>query len=347
MTNGKRPYPLPLRVDEVTAHWLSAATGFRIQNAEIVDIIYGTSTKIRVKIEADAAEPKTVIVKGGFEDHSLSMKEMYANEAAYYRDIAPVLPLEAPECWFAGSDPNSHQSIVIIEDLVASSATFLHAQKPMSYEKTVKRVEALARYHAASWNNPEGRWSWLSGRFTDWSMVYAERYLEPDTWRYYCESPRGAAVSATLHDRDWMRRALGNFRQLEQTGPVCVIHGDTHLGNLYETRDDEPGFFDSQPSLTHPFIETAYHITCALDLADRAKWERDLVKVYLEALEANGVTAPDFEQAWHWYRQCLAYGFFIFLINETRFQTEAVNTAYTARFCAALLDHDVKNLIGD
>ena len=347
MANRQSPLALPLKTDEVTAAWLSDATGVNVTDAEIVDIIYGTSTKIRMKVEAGNALPKTLIVKGGFEEHSPLMKEMYANEAAYYRDILPILPLESPQCWFAGSDPDSHQSIVIIEDLVASGATFLHAQQPMSYAATAKRVSALARYHAASWNNPDGRWSWLSGRFTDWSMVYAERYLQPDTWRHYCESPRGAAVSVTLHDRDWMRRALTDFRKMEEQGPVCVIHGDTHLGNLYETRDGEPGFFDSQPSLTHPFIETAYHITCALDLADRAKWERDLVKIYLEALGTNGVAAPDFDQAWHWYRQCLAYGYFIFLINEIRFQTEAINTAYAARFGAALLDHEVKDLIGN
>lgn len=40
------------------------------------------------------------------------------------------------------------------------------------------------------------------------------------------------------------------------------------------------------------------------------------------------------------HRREIAYGLFIFFVNETRFQTEAVNTAYTARFGAAALDHD-------
>ena len=45
-------------------------------------------------------------------------------------------------------------------------------------------------------------------------------------------------------------------------------------------------------------------------------------------------------RAWEAHRREIAYGLFIFLINETQFQTEAVNTAYCARFGAAALDHD-------
>ena len=66
---------------------------------------------------------------------------------------------------------------------------------------------------------------------------------------------------------------------------------------------------------------------------------------YLEALNANGVQAPSYDSAWLSYRRSLAYGYFIFLINETRFQTEAVNTAYAARFGAAMLDHGTIDLL--
>ena len=40
------------------------------------------------------------------------------------------------------------------------------------------------------------------------------------------------------------------------------------------------------------------------------------------------------------YGVFLAFGYAIFIINEAQFQTEANNTAYTARFGQAMLDHD-------
>ena len=44
------------------------------------------------------------------------------------------------------------------------------------------------------------------------------------------------------------------------------------------------------------------------------------------------------------HRREIAYWLFIFLINETRFQTEAIDTAYTPRFGGAALDHQTFEL---
>lgn len=65
---------------------------------------------------------------------------------------------------------------------------------------------------------------------------------------------------------------------------------------------------------------------------------------YLKSLAAHGVNAPSFESAWEAHTREIVYGLFIFLINETRFQTEAINTAYTARFSSAALDHGTREL---
>ena len=41
----------------------------------------------------------------------------------------------------------------------------------------------------------------------------------------------------------------------------------------------------------------------------------------------------------------LAYAYFVFIINASIFQPEAVNTAYAARISAAMLDHDTAGLL--
>jgi hypothetical protein len=349
---------LPLETGGITAAWLEAALRFRypelgLQSVQIEDVILGTSTKIRARPGyvpgRSAGLPETLIVKGGFESHSPSMKEMYVNEIRAYRDVLPFVEMNAPACYYAGSDPGSHQSIVIMEDLKPKGVVFLHAQRPQSPAQVAQRLKAMARYHAQTWNSPDfapgQRWDFITGRHEDWSVIYQDRYLVPEVWRHYMESPRGAAVSIRLHDGEWMRGALRALGRYHQQFQPCLIHGDTHLGNLYEEADGEPGFFDMQVARAPWFTEVTYHIVAALDIADRPKAEETLLRHYLDALKQQGIAAPTFAQAWDAYRREIAYGLFIFLINETRFQTEAINTAYAARFGAAALQHGTIELL--
>src|SRR5262245_55404071 len=100
---------LPLRPQEVTREWLESALrerrpGLRLDAAAIVDVIPGTSTKIRVAIRPGAGGdglPATLIVKGGFEDHSAAMGPMYLNEMRFYRDVQPRVAIHSPRCFYA------------------------------------------------------------------------------------------------------------------------------------------------------------------------------------------------------------------------------------------------------
>lgn len=349
---------LPITPEGITPEWLQAALRWRhpgvvVQAVAVQDVILGTSTKIRVRPTyapgADAGLPATLIVKGGFESHSPSMKGTYLAEICAYRDVLPFVDMHTPRCFYAGSDPASHQSIVVMEDLVPRQAVFLHAQQPQRPDQVARRLEAMARYHAQTWNSPAfapgERWAHIVSRHEGFGVVYHERYLVPEVWQHYMASPRGAAVSTRLHDVAWMRRALHALGEYHRRFPACLMHGDTHLGNLYEEADGTPGFLDMQVARAPWFMDVTYHIVCALDIDERPKAEAALLKHYLGALKGHGVDAPTFDAAMAAYRREIAYGLFIFLINETRFQTEAINTAYTARFGAAALEHGTIELL--
>src|SRR5881275_167454 len=146
---------LPLRPEEITAAWLTAALastcpGVVVESLQVRDVILGTSTKIRIALECNAAGrahglPATLIVKGGFEAHSAHLGFMYAAEMRFYRDLLPRLPMNAPRCWYASSDAQSHQSIVIMEDLVPRAVRFCRVQHPHTYAQ----AEALPAGHGA------------------------------------------------------------------------------------------------------------------------------------------------------------------------------------------------------
>lgn len=350
------PYPLPVTIEAITPEWLNAALnswspGVRLRDAEILDINRGTCTKIRVRLDMDEAGraagiPERVILKGGFEPHSRAMHYMHGEEVHAYADVRPHSPLRFPGCYFAGYDPQAQQGIVIMEDLVARGVTFLHPQRPQQPEAVAKRLTRLAQHHAMTWNSPDirpgGRFAWATN-IADAS--YFDTVLKPDIWQGYVDSARGAAASVCFHDLEWMKGALDKLNRFSRTLPTMLIHGDTHLGNLYIDVDGEPGFFDSLPHLAPAMYEISYHVAGALDVPVRRLHERALVAHYRDELIRCGIDAPSLDEFMHQYAIFLANGYAIFLVNASEFQPEAINTAYTARFSSAMLDHDTIGLL--
>jgi len=349
---GHAPIPLPLGIDEITGAWLTAALqvkapGVAVENFGIVDINRGTCTKIRLSLQMDAAGkkagiPETVILKGGFEAHSREMCMTHEKEVQAYRDILPQLELNTPICYFADYDAERRQGIVIIEDLVARGVTFCNPLKPQTYQEVARRLSALAAFHARSWDSPKlqpgGEWHGIEDLLLSLSH-YMDYFLRSGKLEEYIASPRGAAISVRFQDREWIATALAQLPQLSPDTPQCLFHGDTHLGNLYVDPDGTPGFFDPQVLRGPSLSEVAYHITCALDTGDRKRWEGALVNHYLDELAQHGIEPLEFDQAMKLYSAYLVYGFCIFLVNDSHFQSEAINTAYTARFSAAMLEN--------
>ncbi|MBW8754145.1 MAG: hypothetical protein JF595_08315 [Sphingomonadales bacterium] len=350
------PYPLPVTIEALTPEWFQAALrvkypGITLHDARLLDVNHGTCTKIRFALDLDEAGkaagiPERVILKGGFEPHSRMMAYMHGEEVHAYADVAPHSPLRFPNCHFAGFDAEAGQGIVIMDDLVARGVTFLHPQRPETPEAVAKRLTLLARHHATTWDSPDIR---PGGRF-DWAVsiadtTYFSTVLKPHIWKGYVDSARGAAASVCFHDLDWMIGVMDKLNALCRTLPNMLIHGDTHLGNLYVDTDGTPGFFDSLPHLAPAMYEISYHVTGALDVPVRRAHERLLVAHYREELIRCGVAAPPLDEFMHQFGCFLGSGYAIFLVNASEFQPEAINTAYTARFSSAMLDHDTIGLV--
>ena len=357
MTETNNYQPLPLTTDEITPAWLTAALKIRrpdaeVTGVEIVDMIRGTCTKIRLRLHyapgRDAGLPATMILKGGFEPHSRDMFVTHEKEVRAYRDLFPTLKLHSPDCYFADFSEEQQQGVVLIEDLVARGVEFCHPQRPQTKAAVAARLSALARFHAASWDSPKlapgGDWDWAKDLLVA-SCEYMPQYLQTEALDRFVASPRGAAASVRFHSREWLTDSLEQLPRLAVDVPRCLIHGDTHLGNLYVDADGTPGFYDPQPMAAPALAEVAYHITGALDLAGRHHWEQDLIRHYLRELENQGIAAPDFDNALRQYSAYLVIGFCIFLVNESHFQPEAINTAYTARFSQAMLDNNTAEIL--
>ncbi|MDB5723865.1 MAG: hypothetical protein JWQ16_619 [Novosphingobium sp.] len=353
-------FPLPIEFDEITPEWLTAALRTKqpdvtIRKVDVIDMVRGTTTKIRLRLDLDDAAkaagiPELVILKGGFEPHSRSvgMNQMFQREVRAYRDVFPAFPLPTPTCFFADYDADRKQGIVIMEDLVERGVEFCNATRPQTPEQIARRLGALAQFHAGSWNSPElapgEKWGDMVD-FFDTMRSFFEHYASPETWARFVGSPRGAASSVRFHDPAWLLDGWDRVTRYAHQQPHCILHGDIHLGNLYIYPDGTPGFFDSITSRGPGMLEVSYHISASLDTSDRPKAERALVQHYLDELKRHGADAPSIEDAMHQYAIFLLYGYFIWMTTEADRQTEPVNTANVARVSNAMLDHDTMSVI--
>jgi hypothetical protein len=345
-------------VEGVTAEWLTQALrqrapGVTIRKAEVVDTVFTTCSKIRLRLDRDEAAvaagiPELIIVKGGFEEHARGLDHMHLREVRGYRDIYPEVPLPHPTCFFADFDPQERQGIVIMEDLVAKGVQWCHATRPQNHEQVALRLGYLAAFHARTWDaptiKPGGKWADLADFFEVMRGFFDDK-ASPRNWARFMSMPRGVAVSMRFRDRDWMHEAWRKTVQFGQSLPYCVLHGDIHLGNLYIDTDGTPGFLDTLASRGPAMLEVSYHISASVDVADRPRWEGALVRHYLDGLAANGVRPPSFEEAMRQYAIFLVYGHFIWATTESKYQPEAVNTANAARVSQAMLDRDTLGLL--
>lgn len=357
---------LPREIGQISAEFLTAALqarfpGIAVKGFRIPHVHHGFTTIVRLELELDEAGeasglPATIILKGGFEPQTRGIAGEFAigpfmMEVGAYRNL-PDLGLNMPDCYFAEFDldrSEGPQIILLMEDLALRDVRFGHGLVPHSVEQVRRRLSAVAAFHAKTWDSPELRDGGRFAIFPRNACVLFKAYLShvapPETWRQFCESPRGAACAVAFHDLDWLHRAMDFMIRLGDEVPNCVIHGDLHAGNLFEEPDGRPGFYDSLPLRTAPMIEVTYHITNVLDHVDRAAHDRELVDHYRQELIRNGVNAPSLDELMYQFAAFLPYGYATFMVNSATYQTEAFNTAHAARYNVAMLQHGTRDII--
>jgi aminoglycoside phosphotransferase (APT) family kinase protein len=116
------------------------------------------------------------------------------------------------------------------------------------------------------------------------------------------------------HHRDRLRDAFVELAELYcerrhelqalwHAGPHTVVHGDPHLGNVFDDHG-RTGFLDwGIVMLSTPMRDVSYFLTMAMDVEDRRRHEADLLREYLDA--AGRPMA--FDEAWRAHRVQAAY----------------------------------------
>ena len=229
-------------------------------------------------------------------------------------------------------------AIIVMEDVVAAGGLFMNPHRPLPVDVTRDTLSQLARLHASTWGLASvGDIEWLGvGR-----AVLGSRYPE-GVLQGWLDDGRADGFPPELRDAGNLVAAL----EVHARNPVtCVLHGDTHTGNVYLDAEGRGCWFDWEVVQTGNWAQDiAYHLSTVLTIEDRRAHERELVRHYLAELAAHGAPAPDFEDGWELYRRSFTYGYLLWVITQVRGRDEVL--AHMPRIAAAMSDHDTYRLLG-
>ena len=99
-------------------------------------------------------------------------------------------------------------------------------------------------------------------------------------------------------------------------GPRTLVHGDLRCENLLFT-DEECWTVDWQtPQESSPVTDITYFLGSSLEVEDRRKWERDILREYREQLAALEVHL-DFDEVWAQYREQSMHGLLLTILGSS------------------------------
>lgn len=348
----KRRASLPRTVEQLTPDWLTSALrrrqpGVTVKEASVEDIIWGTATKVFMRLELDGEPggiPERVCIKGGLDERlrEFGLDTAYELEGCFYRDLAPTLGSTVPRSFFADAEPG--QGIVVLEDL--TGAEFGNAREPWSPDRVAEALEVQASWHAPTFGErPGSRFDWLvvgcQAARNALVVMTDEEHFEPLLSR-----PEVPDVSGPMADRERVRRAYRELWRRDDEDALCLNHGDAHLAQLYVREDGRPAFLDWQAPCLAPWShDVTYFMGSALSIEDRRAHERDLLEHYLQALAAFGGPRIAFADAWEDYRRHTLHGF-AWLVTPAVMQPPEVVGAMAERYAAAIEDHDPFEALG-
>jgi hypothetical protein len=343
------PTTLPSTVDELTVDWLSGALGTPLAALEVVEVIPGTATKVRVEatpLDPPGAAPMRLCVKGAlsgqFGGSFLGAESPYAREALFYADIAPQLQLGLQQVRYAACDARG-QGIVVMEDLAHAGGVFGDPCSPFTVDQVAQALELQARWHAAGFGDQAVMGQLPPGGAL--GELVAEMLLNEAHWSAHFALEASPVLPSTFPERE---RVLDGFRalwKLSADAPHTLTHGDAHIGNTFVNADGTVTFIDWQAaSAAPPTRDVAYFLVGALTVSDRRQHERELLEHYQNALAGHGGPVLGRDVLWRAYARDCLQGFF-WAVTPAWMQTPERCVAMAERYVAALEDHDTFTLL--
>lgn len=339
----------PKTLDDISAAWFGQCLSERFPGTEVSSLvrgteIHGTATKIEYHLQYNELGdqhnlPPTLWLKCGLETQIPEQAVHSAIEAAFFRDLVPSLDINVPAPYATAFARDWSSGIVIYEDLNRRPVQFRKQQGSLSPTEMLQQLDMLAVLHATFWRDPMlQKFEWL----TPGGVIHSNGVLErfSDFWDYVAPMPRFIHVPDGLKDRERLLKANLALMAADMANPICVAHGDPHIGNMFFDPDGRPGLLDWATVMLGSWAwDVSYAMVINQSVDQRRAFERVQLEHYLGRLAALGADAPSLDGAWNDYARHSVY-MFNFVLCPPELQPEELCTQSAERACAAICDLD-------
>jgi hypothetical protein len=291
--------------------WLGDALrphGVDVVAVDVTEVheVTNTHVKVHATYASPAPVPTNLFVKMPPLDparrEAIAQTDMGRRESQFYSELAPSVRLRVPACFAAVFDPATRDFLLVLEDIVAGGCTISDGTVGVAPDSAAVALEKLAHLHAR-FDDPAVRESevpWVPR--ARHASKYGERLLEIALTEHRERLQDDFAELARLYvDQGDELQALWH------SGPNTVIHGDPHLGNLFDDHG-RTGFLDwGIINVSSPMRDASYFLTMAMGIEDRRAHEETLLRHYLDVRNAFAATPISFDDAWRMHREQAAY----------------------------------------
>lgn len=310
---------LPLSYESLTDEWLTAALCRQVAGAKVIGhslgvVDTGSSNRRKLALQYNEAGrqadlPTQLFCKASQDLANrivLGISGGARCETVFYRDVRPLLDIEAPHCYYAAYDAESFNSMIMLGDISDSVTEFCTDRTTMDRHRAASQMRLLGAMHGRAYGNAE-----LQQRVLQ-LPTWPEFFNNTQAFGMEAGSNRGFLAAESVipprlyarYDEIWPK-TLASL-DLHQGLPHTLQHGDVHLKNWYVAGNGEMGLSDWQCcGRGHWARDVAYAVSSALLPENRRAWEHELLELYLDSLQAAGGPRIAFDTAWLAYRQQL------------------------------------------
>ena len=305
---------IPADIGAIDDAWLSSAMSQPVRIREVADI--GSSVGMIgaiYRLSIEGADPASVVVKlpGLNETARFTAQVLSLNirEVGFYRELAVESPIRAPACHFAAVDPETHNFVLVLEDL--GSLRTVDQIGGMGEADARRAATEIAAWHARWWqattpivergtavavSDPIYPMLLPSVFTQGWDKVRAEMSVPPSV-----QTAAGRWVEA-----------LPRLLESLATPPQTLSHGDYRSDNMFFDDDDRLVLIDFQVlGECTPVADLAYFVTSSLSVETASAIEGELYQCWREALARHGIGESQTDGSWDRYRDtalfCLSY----------------------------------------
>lgn len=294
----------------------------RVETARLPGIEFESSNcqnfLVELEFEKAAAQtdlPRTVYVKLPCE--SLTTRA-FANTLGFWQleytfcmRVAPRLPIRVPRVYAAAW--RGSRFVLLLENLHEIPGVELFINRDMAAGTQPERAERILRgfaqmhAHFWDWTEPQ-REELLPARFNTYTAPQSREMTRALNASAIGPALRSAPDILTERIGETYRRAIEKWDALLEawySGPLTLVHGDSHLGNCFEYPTEEgirTGLIDFQAThWSKGMRDVQYFLINSLEPDVLIENENYLIGVYCDELAQRGITLTR-EEAFEQYR---------------------------------------------